>query len=494
MEHIFDLRLEQHLLSGVLRYPFTFPDIDGLISEADFKNKLHQTIWNQVKQTLRSGESVDQFIIAQKINNLALSFEDKISSVADYLEGLCLINVKQTSLKALANELKTISIRREIADTGQEISKAMYQHSDLKADEVVVLANQIYSKVINSFKPQNEPCDLFRGAEEYIRSLDDDLPSDEIFCPYKTYQNFFGGFFPGDLTLIASPPKNFKSTLLMDMMRRICEYKNEDIKGLIIDTELETYRVQRRIIAAISGVNEYLIKSKKWRKNHALNEKVEAALEQMRNYFGKIEHIYVGNTTTDEMLSIVRRWHWKNINKNNKAIVAIDYFKLTGRDEKILDAFAASMSLGVRVDMFKKLASELQIPIIGAVQTNRQNQVGLSHEINKFVSSLFLFERKNQEEMERDNFDAVDKSNATHKLMPLYTRDLGEQADKHNEYVPYFCPKKNKIIHIQNYISYKIQNFNVMEMGDLQHLFNMKDNQLKITKRTPDRRTELLDE
>ena len=140
MEHIFDLRLEQHLLSGVLRYPFTFPDIDGLISEADFKNKLHQTIWNQVKQTLRSGESVDQFIIAQKINNLALSFEDKISSVADYLEGLCLINVKQTSLKALANELKTISIRREIADTGQEISKAMYQHSDLKADEVVVLA------------------------------------------------------------------------------------------------------------------------------------------------------------------------------------------------------------------------------------------------------------------------------------------------------------------------------------------------------------------
>jgi replicative DNA helicase len=482
MSQIFDLQLEQYLLSGILQHPNTFPDIDGFITETDFKNKLHQTIWNVIKRTLRAGEQIDKVIIAQKIDNLALSFEDKISSVGDYLEGLTLINTKEESVKLTANELKTVSIRRNIAHTGEEIAEAMYQHTDLDADQVVALSNKIYTKVVNTFKPKNEPVDLFRGAEEYIRSLEDDTPSDEIVCPYKTYQSFFGGYFPGDLTLFASAPKSGKSTLLANMMKKICEYKEENIKGLIIDTELETYRVQRRMISSISSVNEYLIKSKKWRKNKILYEKVEKALEEMKNYFDKIDHIYVGNITTDEMISIVKRWHWKNIDKNkNKAIVAIDYFKLTGTDN-ITDAFASSMSLGMRVDSFKKLASELQIPIIGAVQTNRSNQVGLSHEVNKFVSSLFLFERKTKEEMERDNFDAIDKENATHKLVPLYTRDLGELAEKYNEFVEYANEKDGKKNHVPNYISFKLQNFNVIEVGDLHELFRVKDNKLKFDK------------
>ncbi len=97
--------------------------------------------------------------------------------------------------------------------------------------------------------------------------------------------------------------------------------------------------------------------------------------------------------------------------------------------------------------------------------------------------------------MERDNFDPIDVTNATHKLMPLYTRDLGEDADKHNAYIPYFDTKRKKIINVQNYISYRIQNFNVMEMGDLKHLINMKENKMKITKTIPDsQRVELIDE
>lgn len=482
---IFDLRLEQYLLSGIIHYPYLFPDIDGLISEYDFKNKLNQTIWNVIKRTLHAGEEIDKLIIAQKIDNLAISFEDKISSVSDYLDGLSLINIKQNTVKVTAKELKTVSLRREIADTGQEIAKAMYQHTDLSSDQIVALSNQIYTKVINNFKPQNEPVDLFRGAEEYIKSLEDDDSSDEIFCPYKTYQSFFGGYFPGDLTLYASQPKSGKSTLLANIMKKVCEHKEENIKGLIIDTELETYRVQRRMISAISGVNEYLIKSKKWRKNKFLVEKIQKALLEMRNYFDKIDHIYVGNITTEEMLSIVRRWHWKNVDKSkNKAIVAIDYFKLTGADN-ITDAFASSMSLGMRVDSFKKLASELQIPIIGAVQTNRSNQVGLSHEVNKFVSSLFLFERKTKEEMERDNFDATNRANPTHKLVPLYTRDLGESAEKYNEFVEY-RDDKGKPQHVPNYISFKLENFNVIEMGDLHNLFSIKENRMNLAKKTSD--------
>ena len=244
--------------------------------------------------------------------------------------------------------------------------------------------------------------------------------------------------------------------------------ESDNIRGLIIDTELETYRVIRRMISGLSGVNEYLIKSKKWRKNSELSDRVNAALKEIKRYFNKIDHIYVGNVSTEQMATIVRRWAWKRRidaakqKKPVKLISAIDYFKLTGVD-KVDDAFGASMTLGYRVDTFKKLASELQIPIIGACQTNRMNEVGLSHEVNKFVSSLFLFQRKSPEEMQRDGGEA------RHKLLPLYTRDLGEYAQGVNNLVqvPGF---KNKPTWVENYITFKMENFVVTEIADLKSI------------------------
>lgn len=464
---IFDLRLEQYLIAGILRHPEIFPDVDGYITENDFKNRLHQVIWSVIKNSLLSKEVIDKVLIAQKIDKLALSFEDKISSVADYLEEISLIETKAQSVKHTARELKTVTIRRNIAHTGLEISDAMEKHSELNSDQIVALSDKIYTKIVNNFKSSNEPVDLFKGAEEYIASLSENDLNEEILSPYPAYQKYFGGYFPGDLVLFASAPKSGKSTIISDLMRRICE-SAEKVKGLIVDTELETYRVQRRTISAISGVNEYLIKSKKWRLDPLYVQKVKEALEQMKAYYNKIDHIYVGNVSTEEMASVVRRWHWRNIHKKNcKGIVAVDYFKLTGADN-VLDAFASSMSLGYRVDTFKKLASELQIPIIGACQTNKMNQVGLSHEVNKFVSSLFLFERKSAEEIGRDELDVNSSKKATHKLTPLYTRDLGEHFEGINDLVQVIINGKKS--YVPNYINYRLENFTVTELGDLREI------------------------
>ena len=796
---IFDLSLEQHLISGVLRYPNVFPDVDGYISDADFKNKLHKVIWSVIKQSLLNNEPIDRVLIAERINRLSLSFEDRISSVADYLEELSLNHIKEESVKLAAEQLKTVSIRRNIAQTGLEISTTMQKSTDLSAEEVVALSNSIYTKVVNNFKSKNDPIDLFRGAEDYIASLDNDAPSEEIECPYPLYQKFFGGFFPGDLVLFASAPKSGKaleentpiptpngfknikdlkigdeifaydgtittvmavkkwknrelfkvttndgqkivadaehdwsvmpcrrnkkwkvlstqqifdanfsrpiklpdsgplvlplkklpidpyvlgvwlgdghsasarisqsesdgdfmisefkkrgylmkksksgkflyhvsdlqsklrannllnnkhipspylrasqeqrtdllkglidtdghiskkkygqiefcttsqkiaegfielihslaikgqikvsdaklygkicskrfritfhtkdvcrlprklasvnqnirkksrfisnierhgkgntvciqiehpshlflcgkamipthnSTLLSDLLKRSC-FSDSRVKGLIIDTELETYRVQRRNISAMSGVNEYLIKSKKWRQYPEYVAKIKQALTEIKAYFDKIDHVYVGNVSTEEMASIVRRWHWKKIKKGDKPLVAIDYFKLTGAD-KIDDAFSASMNLGYRVDTFKKLASELQCPILGACQTNKAGEVGLSHEVNKFVSSLFKFERKTDEEMERDNFNPTDPKNPSHKLVPLYTRDLGSYTEGINNLVPVTTGGKRQ--YIQNYLNFKLDNFTVTEAGDLREVIQKRDFKLNISK------------
>lgn len=465
---IYSLELETYLLSGILNHPSTFAEIDGYIDQNDFSSVLNRTIFLVIRDTLHNQEKLDKVLIAEKIERYALSFEDKISSVLDYLNNITLHQIKASIVKETAKRLKSVSLRRDIAKVGGQITDEMFKTQETQADKIVASSDHIYSKVINAFVTENEPEDLFQGAEPYIKSLDTDEPSEEIICPYPIYQKFFGGYFPGDLVIFASQPKSGKSTLLLDMLIKMCQNKEDDIAGLIIDTELETYRVQRRMISAMSGVNEYLIKSKKWRHDEELAAKVRQALKQIKSYFHKIDHIYVGNVSTEEMISIVRRWTWrkkieaKKEKKQTKLIAAIDYFKLTGIDG-VSDAFAASMNLGYRVDTFKKLASELQIPIIGACQTNRMNEVGLSHEINKFVSSLFMFSRKTQDEKMRDGTEG------THKLLPLYTRDLGEYVQGVNNLVRVPGPH-GKEIWVENYITFKMDNFRIQEIADLKSI------------------------
>lgn len=464
MQQIQSLELENYLLSGILSHPNSFAEIDGLITEADFVSPLHQTIFGVIRQTLHDQEPLDKILIAEKIERYSLSFDDKISSVLDYLNSITLNQIKASAIKSTAKELKSFSLRRYIADVSLQNYNQMVRTTESNPDKIVAESDHIYGKIINAFVPENEPVDLFEGTESYIKSLDNDTPNEEIICPYPIYQTFFGGYFPGDLVIFASPPKSGKSTLLLDMLVKMCQNKDDNVSGLIIDTELETYRVQRRMVSALSGVNEYLIKSKRWRHNEELSAKISQALKQIKTYFNRIDHIYVGNVSTEQMTSIVRRWTWKKriqANKEKKQvklIAAIDYFKLTGVDA-VNDAFAASMNLGYRVDTFKKLASELQIPIIGACQTNRMNEVGLSHEINKFVSSLFLFQRKTPEELARDGYEA------RHKLVPLYTRDLGEYSQGVNDLVK--VHQGGKETYVSNYIAFKVENFVVSELHDL---------------------------
>jgi replicative DNA helicase len=464
---IHNLELERQLLAGIIRNQEIFADIDGYVDESDFKNKLHQVIFGVIRQTARGGNKIDKIQIAQKINQLSLSFEDKISSVLDYLNEICLIQINANIVKSLADELKTVSLRRDIFETGRQISESMIHTADKTPEEIVGVADKLYTKVVNSFKPANEPVDLFGFAEDYINSMDNDVSSEEIACPYPLYQKYFGGFSKSDLVVFAAPAKAGKTSLLLDMLIKITQNPNDNVRALMIDTEMETYRLTRRLIASISGVNEYLIKSKKWREDKNLVERVKYAINETRKFMGRIDHIYVGNQSTEYMASILRRWHWKQRSQekkgeNLKLIGCLDYFKLTGRDD-IKDAFSASIGLGVRVDYFKKLAAELEIPILSSAQTNRSQDIGLSHEICKFASSVFKFQRRTTDEILRDGGEA------THKLTPLFTRDLGEHGDGASDLVR-VGREKGRDIWIENYIGYKMKDFHLTEIGDLKSM------------------------
>lgn len=453
--------VELQAIASLIQYPEIFADIDGIVKENFFSIKLNEVIFSVIKNSLLNKEPLDKFTIANKINKLGIKFE---VDVYDFLESLELRQVSKIAAPGYFRELAEIYAKKQIDLKLDEIRKYLNHSKNDSFDQVISKCDSLYGDVINSFSADNQPQDLFAGAEDYIEGISNDAECDEIICPYPKYQANYGGWFPGDLVVFVSPPKSGKSTLLLDILIKITQ-NDDNIKALMLDTELETYRVMRRMVSNISGVHEILLKRGTWRNNEITYKKVRSIWPIIKKYFSKIDHIYIGNASFEEQQSIIRRWHWKNIsNTNKKAIVAIDYFKLT-KTQGITDAYSGSMTMGYAVDSAKKLASELQCPILSAAQANANDETGLSKEVNKFASSVFLFKRKNLEDI------ALEGGKSTHKLIPMFTRDVGLEYDSIDTVK---ILKDKRDVYVPNHINFHIDSFKVTEMNTLAEQMNLQ--------------------
>ena len=76
---IYSLQVEKHLLGGLIKHPYVFPDVDQFVNENDFYNSIHQTIFCVIRDSVLGKEKIDVVLLSQKIKNLGVSFKDDIN-------------------------------------------------------------------------------------------------------------------------------------------------------------------------------------------------------------------------------------------------------------------------------------------------------------------------------------------------------------------------------------------------------------------------------
>lgn len=477
--------LEKHLLAGILKHPEVWAEISAFVSTDDFSNHTHKTVFTVIKNTLNSREELDTTVVAQKVKDLNITFDNNIN-IFDYLEALKIRQVTEQAVIKTAAELKNVTVRRNFYNAGQQIQKEMLRASDKDLDQIIAIPNNIINKQANLYEIGNEPENLFEGIEDHIEELGNS-PVEEVglIPPYKNFRQMFGGFTPGDLYIFAAPKKEGKSTLLLDLMLKTCNICNENVKGLYLDTELETYRQRYRIVSSLSGVNEWYLKTGNWRKNPEMVKAIrEKAFPILRKFDNSLDHIYVGGMDTDKVCSIIRRWHAKNINPDNgeRAIVCYDYIKLTG--EKVNESWKEYQVIGEKTDKLKQIATEIQAPLLAACQTNEEGRVAISARMAWFCSFLAYFKKKDLEEIMEYGIES-----GTHKMIPYVTRNQGQEGTGFNDLVK-VMDKKGEAKFYQNFINFNIENFHVEELNTLEDM--MKGRQLKPKKSEGEEETKLL--
>jgi len=463
---IYSLQIEKYILSGLIKYPNVYADISSFISESDFVNEVHYTIFCVFKSSFNNGEQIEKVLIAQKAQNLGITFKDQSIDIFNYVNSICLIPTTQNGIIEAAKELLKFRIRREIEETGDEIKKHAHACADKSVEEIITESDKIYNKKICAYASENnKPEDITSNLVEIIEERGNNpIQETGLITPYENFNRLYGGIRPGNIYAWVSRPKHGKSTILNDLAIKMTSI-NKNCKALVLDTEMTTLDMKFRIASSITGIPVWHLETGNWKKNNQLYTKFQESKAQIKILEDKVDHLQVSGKPIEQVVSIVKRWYYTKVGRGNPCVIIYDYIKLTGESEKNKQEYQL---IGEKVNALKELSLELDVPILTACQLNRSAENGVddssaisqSDRLQWFASYVAIFRRKTLEEIAEDGQEF-----GSHKMIPLATRFQGRESQGHHDLVR--IQEGRAVKYQTNFISFNISNFNVDETGTL---------------------------
>ena len=495
---IYSYELEKQLLAGLLKDPQSLIEISNFISHKDFYSEtslLHATIFIVIKQSVDAGEEVDNIIIAQRVNEVGLSFEGDITP-AEYIKSLSMRSVPSGNLLKTCKEVKKYSIRREIVESSEMIAKKMKAIApESSYREIVETADQIYNSRINLFDIGNDvPENIYDDMERMIEERGNN-PIDEfgMMGPHSKVNDIYGSLLrPGNITVIVARSGVGKTQFCMDYATKVALEHNVPI--LHFDNgEMSKEELIMRQCAAHSGVPMHLLESGKWRNAG------EQVVAKVRSVWSKVKHLKfyyynVGGMDVDVMINTLKRFYYSTVGRGNKMVFSFDYIKTTNNSAANKNEWQV---VGEMVDKFKRcIQKEILedgdpvIPMITSVQSNRsgittnrnsqnviddESIVSLSDRITQFCSHMFIIRRKTEDEIQLEG-----ERFGTHKMIGVKYRSLGRDIAGAIE------PVQVEDSLRKNFINLNFNNFNISERGDLRDIVAVQNGEALLDDSIPD--------
>jgi hypothetical protein len=493
--------LEKRLLAGLLQHPNVWQEISVWINQDDFPSegsRINQTIFCIIRNALNSNEIMDEILVAERVKNLGISFEDNID-ITEYILGLKTLNlIEENQVIEVARELKKVTFCRQIEKTGIELQRSAEKSLSLPLDDIIINSDKIYNKNINTqIITKREPKSIYSDMEENVEFLGENPIEDfGLKGPYKRLYELYGSLLrPGDITAIVARASAGKTQMSMQYCIKTSVLYDNKIPILHFDNgEMTRKDLQMRQCSTLSGVPLFFIETGKWRNNQDFVRRIRAVWPIVRNM--KFDYLPVGGMAPDQMISELKRYYFGKVGRYNKEtgepnrlIFSFDYLKppegggFYQKEYEVIGEIVQKFKTAIQTDIVTD-KGEPVVSMFTSVQSNRtgivnnkksdelsdnEGQVSMSDRIIQYVSHLFLLRKKTTDEL-------VNESNfGTHKLINLKARSLGMNKDRAIDLIkmPNSSLKRNDL-------HFEFKNFVIEEKGDTVDLIDSLS-----TKRSP---------
>jgi len=464
------LQSERHVLSGLIKYPDLYFEINQIYTDELFFNNVHKAIYNVIGNLIckgeRRGESLDIVLIANKINDLGIKFDDNIN-IFDYLNTFTFITISKNGCLETAKDLEKLRLCRDIFKTGENIIKEVKNNINKPIEEIIDNIDKMYHETVKLSSVKDSPKLLLANTIDLIESLAKNPVSEMgLITPHKDFNLKFGGLRTGNIYAFVSRSGEGKTTYLDDLAIQATQL-NPGCKALILDTEMQTEDIKFRVASAISNIPQWWLETGNWINKKEYVESWNKAKKIIKEN-NPVYHLNVAGKPIQELCSLIRRWYYKHINKEKgeSCIIVYDYIKITGEKDNQLKEYQL---IGEKVNSLKELSLELNVPLLTACQLNRTAETGtddssaiaLSDRLLWFATFVGIFRRKRLEEIQEHG-----QQFGTHALIPLKYRFQGREAFGHHDLIRTQDHNGNPK-YVRNFLNYTVENFKVTEHGDL---------------------------
>lgn len=418
------------VLSGILKYGNDiFSVISHGLEESTFTKDENKVLYSCLNHALSFVDKITISDVISSATSLGLLEYLNQKQLPSLLKDMLHSDIPIHNIEHHAKKIRRIQFAKTLQDKIKGAYKSLDNiNGDEPLDTILSLVESPVQDLCMSYMQESDskPEKLGDGIDEYIDYLmNNEIKSVGIPTGMKIYDECIGGGLRRKgVNLIGARPKTGKSVMADCVALSVS--RDLKIPVLMLDTEMAKKDHHHRMLANLSRIEINNIEKGKFKYKQADIDKVLTAAKTIKDM--PYSYINVSLRSFDEILSIIKRWIFKEVgfdeNGNvNDCLVIFDYFKMMSADG-ISNNMAEFQVLGFQITQLHNFCVEHDCACLAFVQLNRD---GITKETTDVASgsdrliwlctSFSIFKEKTPEEVGMDG-----PQNGNRKLIPIASR------------------------------------------------------------------------
>lgn len=349
---------EKSVLGAILLDNQTAPNIFDEISEYDFFEKNHATIFQAMKDLYHDRKSIDSTSLKSLLEHKAQL--DQVGGLTYVLE-LADYTVSTDHIETYIEIVKDMSLKRDVIKMAQELATQGLTTDINSAHYLDQVESAILSlsqrRKVGAFKPIDE---IISDVTEKIHHLQNQKGEvTGLKTGYATLDKFTNGLQPEELIILAARPAVGKSAFAMNLALNAAKFNKGGKAGVaIFSLEMSNEQLVTRMISSMSHIENSKLRTgylspQEWRN-------FEAMTNILNDY-----NIYFDDSSSSNINEI--RAKCRRLAQDGKLdFVVIDYLQLIHAQGSNRQEEVSKISRSL-----KQMAKELRVPVLALSQLSR---------------------------------------------------------------------------------------------------------------------------
>lgn len=356
---------EKAVLGAMIRSNTIFMDYIYKLSEDDFydENENHRAILGAMQRLNKAGIPVDSQTITNELIN---ANQLEVSGAPEYLIDLADSVITFENVQTYFDIVRDQSLLRKFLRTMQDINNQYYTKeissvNDFLDDAEKALVNVTERRRTSDFKSSKVITDELSKEFENLKSTNDDSAVTGTPTGFPRLNMLTHGFQKGEMIILAARPGVGKTALSLNLAFNAAI---RNVPVAYFSLEMPGNMLFKRLVSADSNVQfDSLITG------YGISQNVRLKLQQSCEALANTK-IFIDDTSGIQLGDLVTKCRKLKKSEPDLGLIVVDYIGLVSTNVK---SKAESRQLEIQTisQTLKKMALELQVPVLAVAQLNR---------------------------------------------------------------------------------------------------------------------------